>query len=99
LLGDEGSGNIIDVDDREDGVEFGAFDAIDIDRSTVSGVALIVCMRWAVAEGVLVGGIARAARGAVMKRAMGLGGVEAFGATMGMRGTCRFRVAEAGWGA
>jgi hypothetical protein len=79
LFGDEGSGNIIDVNDREYGVEFGAFDAIDIDSSTVSGVALIVCMRRAVAEGVLVEGIARAARGAVMRRAVGLGGVEACG--------------------
>jgi hypothetical protein len=49
LFGDEGSGNIIDVNDREYGVEFGAFDAIDIDSSTVSGVALIVCMRRTVA--------------------------------------------------
>jgi hypothetical protein len=79
LFGDEGSGNIIDVDDREYGVEFGAFDAIDIDRSTVSGVALIVCMRRAVAKGVLVGDIARAARGAVMRRTMGLDGVESCG--------------------
>jgi hypothetical protein len=99
LFGDEGSGNIIDVDDREYGVEFGAFDAIDIDRSTVSGVALIVCMRRTVAEGVLVGDIANSARSAVMRRAMGFGGVEACGGWVVMRGTCRFRVAEAGLGA
>jgi hypothetical protein len=79
LLGDEGGGCLINVNDREYSVEFVAVDSVDIDRSTVSGVALIVCMRWAVAEGVLVGGIARAARGAVMRRAMGLGGVEACG--------------------
>jgi hypothetical protein len=79
LFGDECSGIIIDVDNRKYSVEFGAFDAIDIDRSAVSGVALIVCMRRAIAEGVLVEGIARAARGAVMRWAVGLGGVEACG--------------------
>jgi len=99
LLGHEGGGRLINVNDREYSVEFGAFDAIDVDRSAVSGVALIVCMRRAVAEGVLVGGIARTARGAVMRRAMAVDGIEAFGATMGMRGTSRLRVAEAGLGA
>jgi len=84
LFGDECSGIIVNVDDRKYSVEFGAFDAIDVDRSAVSGVALIVCMRRAVAEGVLVGGIARAARGAVMRRAMVVGVIESFGATMGM---------------
>jgi hypothetical protein len=84
LFGNEGSGIIIDVDNRKYSVEFGAVDAIDIDRSAVSGVALIVCMRRAIAEGVLVGRgvarvIARAARSAVMRRAMGLDGVEACG--------------------
>jgi hypothetical protein len=79
LFGDEGSGIIVDVDNRKYSVEFGAFDAIDIDRSAVTGVSLIVCMRRAIAEGVLVECIARAARGAVMRRAVGLGGVEACG--------------------
>ena len=79
LLGDEGSGCLINVNDHEYGVEFVALDSFDFDRSTVSSVALIMGMGRAVAEGVLVEGIARAARGAVMRGAVGLGGVEACG--------------------
>jgi hypothetical protein len=56
-----------------------ALDSFDFDRSTVSSVALIMYMGWAIAEGVLVGGIARAAWGVVMRRTMGLSGVEACG--------------------
>jgi hypothetical protein len=99
LLGHEGGGCLINVNDHEYSVEFVAFDPIDVDRSAVSSVTLIVSMWRTIAEGVLGGGVAWAARYAIVRRAMVVDGIEALGATMGMRGTCRLRVAEAGLGA
>jgi hypothetical protein len=98
LLGHEGGGCLVNVDDREYSVEFVAFDPIDFDRSAISSVALIVRMWRTIAEGVLGGGVAWSARYAIVRRAMVVDGISAFGAAMGMRGTCCFRVAEAGLG-
>jgi hypothetical protein len=98
LLGHEGGGCLINVNDREYSVEFVAFDPIDFDRSAVSSVTLIMSMWRTIAEGVLGGGVTWSARYAIVGRAMVVGGIEAFVAAMGMRGTCRFRVAEAGLG-
>jgi hypothetical protein len=75
LLGDEGSGCLINVNDHEYGVEFVALDSFDFDRSTVSSVALIMGMGRAIAKGVLVGNVARAARYATMRGAMGFVGI------------------------
>jgi hypothetical protein len=99
LLGHEGGGCLINVDDREYSVEFVAFDPIDINRPAVSSVTLIMRMWRTIAEGVLGGGVAWAVWYAIVRRAMVVDGIEAFDATMGMRGTCRFWVAEAGLGA
>jgi hypothetical protein len=98
LLRDEGSGCLINVDDHEYGVEFVALDSFDVDRSTVSSVALIMGMGRAIAKGGLVGSVARAARCATVRRAMGFVGIESFGGRMMVRWACRFRVAEAGLG-
>jgi hypothetical protein len=76
----------------------GTFDASDVDRSAVSSVTLIMRMRRAVAEGVLVRGVASAARCAIVGRAMGFDGIEAFDGRMMVRWACRFRVSEAGLG-
>jgi hypothetical protein len=99
LLGDEGGGCLINVNDREYSVEFVAFDPVDFDRSAVTSVTLVMSMWRTIAEGVRGGGVSWAARYAIVRRAMVVDGIEAFGATMGMRGTCRLRVAEAGLGA
>jgi hypothetical protein len=77
LLGHEGGGCLVNVDDREYSVEFVAFDPIDFDRSAISSVALIMRMWRTIAEGVLGGGVAWSAWHAIVRRAMGLGGVEA----------------------
>jgi len=99
LLGDEGGGCLINVDDREYSVEFVAFDPVDFNRSAVTSVTLIMSMWRSIAEGMRGGGVACAARYAIVRGAVVVDGIEAFGATMGMRGTCRFWVAEAGLGA
>jgi hypothetical protein len=55
-------------------------------------------MRRAVAEGVLMRGVASAARCAIVGRAMGFDGIEVIDGRMMVRWACRFRVAEAGLG-
>jgi hypothetical protein len=98
LLRDERGGSLVNVDNHQESVELGTFDASDVDRSAVCSVTLIMRMRRAVAEGVLMRGVASAARCAIVGRAMGSGGIEAFDGRMMVRWACRFRVAEAGLG-
>jgi hypothetical protein len=62
LLGYEGGGGLVDVDNDDNSVEFGTVDPGYVDAPAVCGVALIMGVRWAVAERAWVGGIAVAMR-------------------------------------